>query len=780
MSAEKEQAQLQTDAQPPVPSSLTAKVFGDASAQAEVHPDQVEGSRKDLPKADVVPEHVKAIPAANAEEVPRVADGDEERATDPGVMDLGWSEDPRIPIPVLHGLKNEDVWQLVRRFNKQTYHLKALKPGQEPQGGIDVNIADKDEFTPDKLRSTLERLYMTIGLGLAAFFKHIARLRSWKEYKRTTVFLVAYLIGWVLNYPMTVLFTLLTILLASPRSRRVLFPPAPLAAISAKTGEARVPKAGHLGSESLTGAAESYKGEAVEQEATNLVGSVAHMAVSTAIGNDSSKVQHHNTDDGDQGDVSIDDDATEAEVDGEKRLAKEEENTPDPASMALASKDAQSKVKGDKKHADNQKDHSAEAVHSSVWAGAQPLLHALEDVADTWERFGNALSPTPPFAQHRPRLFIAGAVAMPLLLASLVVTNTMVYRGTTFGLGFGFFGQPLFDRLKISDVRKWLDEKVPDWPRYLELRNSLLKGVPTNAQLTMTLLRIGEANKSPLPPPPPAVNAPVPTAKEGHEMAADVPPEYEAELKEHHDEIQQGDVSAEGGQDDDAASKTSKKKKPSRILGFFKGTVKAGTNTVLGTNAVKAEALRLEHARRKKGVVKKDVSREAVGDGPTSFHARLHGKKGLVLISTTSTTPCVSFERAWPATAKAAHAAYEKALEQSQSQSQGKTKGAGEDGEEGDGQESAMVKTLRETAEKARPTAEFSILVDDIVSLKKLGGLGWKTKIVVGWALESQVADGLEIETTDGKKHVITAMPRRDEVFNRLASLGKAHQWEAW
>jgi hypothetical protein len=30
----------------------------------------------------------------------------------------------------------------------------------------------------------------------------------------------------------------------------------------------------------------------------------------------------------------------------------------------------------------------------------------------------------------------------------------------------------------------------------------LLKGVPTNAQLTVTLLRIGEANKAPLPPPP--------------------------------------------------------------------------------------------------------------------------------------------------------------------------------------------------------------------------------------------------------------------------------------
>jgi hypothetical protein len=32
--------------------------------------------------------------------------------------------------------------------------------------------------------------------------------------------------------------------------------------------------------------------------------------------------------------------------------------------------------------------------------------------------------------------------------------------------------------------------------------STLLKGVPTNAQLAITLLRIGESNGAPLPPPP--------------------------------------------------------------------------------------------------------------------------------------------------------------------------------------------------------------------------------------------------------------------------------------
>ena len=49
--------------------------------------------------------------------------------------------------------------------------------------------ADDEEFTPDKLRANLERLYMTIIIGFMTFGKHIARLRSWREPRRTSLFL---------------------------------------------------------------------------------------------------------------------------------------------------------------------------------------------------------------------------------------------------------------------------------------------------------------------------------------------------------------------------------------------------------------------------------------------------------------------------------------------------------------------------------------------------------------------------------------------------------------
>ena len=40
------------------------------------------------------------------------------------------------------------------------YHVKEIE--NAPPGGLDLNVADEEEFSPDKLRSNLERIYMTI------------------------------------------------------------------------------------------------------------------------------------------------------------------------------------------------------------------------------------------------------------------------------------------------------------------------------------------------------------------------------------------------------------------------------------------------------------------------------------------------------------------------------------------------------------------------------------------------------------------------------------------
>lgn len=113
------------------------------------------------------------------------ADGEEEGEEDE-VQNLGWFEDPNDIPPLVGGLPNEELWTLIRRFNNQMYHVKATTD-QSP-GGLDLYIAEDNEFSPDKLRSNVERLYMTVIIGLVGMVKHVARLRSWREPRRTGAF----------------------------------------------------------------------------------------------------------------------------------------------------------------------------------------------------------------------------------------------------------------------------------------------------------------------------------------------------------------------------------------------------------------------------------------------------------------------------------------------------------------------------------------------------------------------------------------------------------------
>jgi len=85
--------------------------------------------------------------------------------------------------------------------------------------------------------------------------------------------------------------------------------------------------------------------------------------------------------------------------------------------------------------------------------------------------------------------------------------------------------------------------------------------------------------------------------------------------------------------------------------------------------------------------------------------------------------------------------------------------------------------TEDKTDEELHPV--WSIAVADIKELKKVGGLGWKAKLVVGWALDREVADGLEIIDKQGNHWNVTAMVLRDELFNRLVAMG-GQKWEAW
>lgn len=586
------------------------------------------------------------------------------------------------------------------------YHVKSIP--QAPPGGLDLEIADEDEFSPDKLRANIERLYMTVIIGLISFGKHIARLRSWREPRRTAAFCAGYFFAWLIGCIVPLSCILMMVLIAVPQSRTFLFPPAPIALVDSKTGGVQKPKAGVLGShDSATGAPEKHQGEAVEQEASNLVSGIASVAISSAAG------RH------DQGDP----DDTQAE-----------DSLPDPTKMAVAAADSKDSAKGGQpvtKH-----DKTKQPMEEVIWAKMRPAMHAVGDLADTWERIANALSPTPPFPHTAQYQF--AAIFAPLLLMSLFIKPAHVVHGTTFFTGLIFFSDPLLQRgLRI------LNEKIPDWPKYLQLRNTLLKGIPTNAQLTITLLRIGEANRAPLPPPP----------------RSDVPPPDEpADLDKH--ALTNSGLDASHSEIDDAVTvddppsgtesslhQSSTKKKSSagaKIMSVFKSTTAAGIGTKLSADHVRAAA-GSGHAKQKLGILPhKDELKKAEREGPVEFKGRYNGKKGAVYIDSSVSPPSPSRPVASPCVY------FTTSL---------------------DGVEDVDSIT-------SKPPV-WAVSINDIVEVKKFGGMGWKAKIVAGWATERQIKDGLEIVTRAGERYKVTALKERDELFNRLIAIG-GQLWESY
>ncbi|KAK4946276.1 hypothetical protein LTR66_014309 [Elasticomyces elasticus] len=87
------------------------------------------------------------------------------------------------------------------------------------------------------------------------------------------------------------------------------------------------------------------------------------------------------------------------------------------------------------------------------------------------------------------------AVLAPLFLLPLFVSYYMVYKGIGCLVGFVIFGDPM-----LTPTIAWLKRNVPKYKELAQPKNNFLRGVPTNSQIAITLLRIGEAHKTPLPP----------------------------------------------------------------------------------------------------------------------------------------------------------------------------------------------------------------------------------------------------------------------------------------
>lgn len=170
--------------------------------------------------------------------------------------------------------------------------------------------------------------------------------------------------------------------------------------------------------------------------------------------------------------------------------------------------------------------------------------------------------------------------------------------------------------------------------------------------------------------------------------------------------------------------KEHKPKRTQRLLDFLKSTAKGGAQAAITADKAKAAA-GWKEARNRLGVVNKR-ERFELDRGPVSFPARFDGNKGHVFLTTTATTPAVSW-----------------------------------------------------TSDLKELNPAWTVAIGDIEEIRKVGGLGWKSKLVVGWSMQREVADGLVLCTKDGRELQLTAIVIRDELFDRLVAIGD-QMWEVW
>ena len=73
----------------------------------------------------------------------------------------------------------------------------------------------------------------------------------------------------------------------------------------------------------------------------------------------------------------------------------------------------------------------------------------------------------------------------------------------------------------------------------------------------------------------------------------------------------------------------------------------------------------------------------------------------------------------------------------------------------------------------------WTVAIADITEVRKMTGMGWKRKAIVDWALDRDVVGGLVLKTDGGEEYWLTTVGLRDELFNRIISVGK-QMWEVW
>ncbi|KAH7222434.1 hypothetical protein BKA60DRAFT_607558 [Fusarium oxysporum] len=610
------------------------------------------------------------------------------------VKDVGWDDDQIRPEDhAFDGIKNKDIWLLTRRFNKRVFHLKHAP--NHPEDEMDFNVAEEEQFSPNKLRAQIERLYMGAILGFIMLRQHLSRLQSWREPRRTSCFCLVYLAAWYFNFLMPTLLTGLMAILLSPKIRNTLFPPCPPALVHYQGGHLIKPAAGILGTvDTATGAPESLKGETLEREASNFATGLVALSINTFVDKDP---QHD-----------------ESQRGGGKTV-----NLPDPRSLATRIVTAKDKAAGIEKPS---WDKSKSPMQELMWSQMRPLMHWVCRFCDIWERSANLLEPTAPFPRDTAQRRIV-QLMLPTVILSAFTSYYIFYRIVTLGIGVGFFGS-----IFLRNSYGWLKHNM---------ERIVFRGILTDSQLTIALLRHGERNNTPLPPSPEPKGPPLdePHVLDGDDLSASAgdrpvgasPEEIRKAVQE-----EPGVVRDTGGDDHEYPDHETGGKRRGKLLGVVKPVVEAAARTVIGVNKIRAKTGTVSAKNRVGAASTREKPSIA---GPVEFTCRWQGEKGFAYLTTDTSSPCLCFSR----------------------RSTGDSDGSG--------------------YHEIHPT--WTIPIKDITTLNKYSGYGAKAKLLAGWALEAEIIDGMEIVDSGGKSRLLTAMARRDQLFNRLCAIGD-QKWEIW
>lgn len=165
---------------------------------------------------------------------------------------------------------------------------------------------------------------------------------------------------------------------------------------------------------------------------------------------------------------------------------------------ALTPKERKAKARAEKKRIAREAKIKRDALVGQIAKQLQDVFGALADMLEVVQ---NTLNPPPGFPSKIPRMRLAGAIFVPLLLVTASVPAHWYAKGASFGAGIAFFGQPLLRRAGEWTLKQ-LNARVPDWKQRVDPRNSILSGVPTDNQVVLHLLRQSEKVYRPLPPAP--------------------------------------------------------------------------------------------------------------------------------------------------------------------------------------------------------------------------------------------------------------------------------------